>query len=50
MTTRKTTPERPPTKPELSVAGRGTQNPNALTPKQVQTLSGRVLSEGNKRR
>jgi hypothetical protein len=48
--TKKTTPEKPPTAKELSLAGKGTHDPRALTPKQVQTLSGRVLSEGVKRR
>ena len=46
---RKTTPEKPPTPKELSLAGKGTHDPRSLTPKQVQTLSARVLSEGVKR-
>ena len=47
---RKTTPERPPSKSELSMAGTGTENPKNLKPKQVKTLAARVLSEGNKRK
>lgn len=50
MTTRKTTPEKPPNAKELSVAGKGTHDPRDLTPKHAQSLSGRVLSEGNKRK
>ncbi len=46
----KTTPEKPPTKPELSVAGKGTRDPRDLTRKETQSLAGRVLSEGNKRK
>jgi hypothetical protein len=46
---KKTTPEKPPTSKELSIAGKGTHNPRDLTPKEARTLSGRVLSEGVKR-
>jgi hypothetical protein len=48
--TKRVTPEKPPTKPELSVAGKGTRDPRALTEKEAQGLAGRVLSEGNKRK
>jgi hypothetical protein len=47
---RKMTPEKPPSKQELSTAGKGTRDPKALSPKQTQSLAGRVLSEGNKRK
>jgi hypothetical protein len=48
--TRKTTPEKPPSKQELSTAGKGTRDPRSLTPAQSQSLAARVLSEGNKRK
>jgi hypothetical protein len=35
MATRKTTPVRPPSKPELKEAGKGLNNPKDLSPKQV---------------
>jgi hypothetical protein len=47
---RKTTPEKPPTKQELSTAAKGTRDPPSLTPAEAQSLAGRVLSEGNKRK
>lgn len=47
---RKTTPEKPPSRSELSTAGRGTTKPSSLTRKEIQSLAGRVLSEGNKRK
>lgn len=46
----KTTPERPPTKAMESRAGHGLQDPRSLKPKDVRSLSGRVLSEGVKRK
>jgi hypothetical protein len=39
-----TTPEKPPTRREASIAGGALPKGNA-TPKQTQTLAGRVLSE-----
>lgn len=48
--TRKTTPERPPTKAELSLAGKAVSKPSAVTKSQIRTLGGRVLSEGAKRK
>lgn len=50
MTTRKTTPEKPPKAGMLSAAGKGTQNPESLTPAQQRSIDARVLSEGNKRK
>ena len=44
MTGRKTTPEKPPTKRELSIAGR--ELGRSGTSKPDRTLAGRVLSEG----
>ncbi len=44
MAGRKTTPEKPPTKRELSIAGR--ELGRAGTSKPDRTLAGRVLSEG----
>jgi hypothetical protein len=50
MATRKTTPEKPPSPAMLSKAGKGTQNPAALSPKQQRSIDARVLGEGNKRK
>jgi hypothetical protein len=41
---RKTTPEKPPTKSEASLAGKALKTGKA-TPAQIKTLAGRVLSE-----
>ncbi len=41
---RKTTPEKPPTKSEASIAGKALKTGKA-TPAQTRTLAGRVLSE-----
>jgi hypothetical protein len=41
---KKTTPEKPPTQRELSIAGKVLGNSN--TTKSTKTLAGRVLSEG----
>jgi hypothetical protein len=41
---KKTTPEKPPTNREASIAG-GALPKGKTTPKNVQTLAGRVLSE-----
>jgi hypothetical protein len=40
----KTTPEKPPTKSEASIAGKALKTGKA-TPAQTRTLAGRVLSE-----
>ena len=41
---RKTTPEKPPSKSEASIAGKALKTGKA-TPEQIKTLAGRVLSE-----
>lgn len=41
---KKTTPEKPPSKRELSIAGTILSDPNAS--QKTKTLAGRVLSEG----
>lgn len=41
---RKTTPEKPPSKSEASIAGKALKTGKA-TPSQIKTLAGRVLSE-----
>ena len=48
MSGRKTTPEKPPSKRELSIAGKTLPRGKA-TPAQRQTLAGRVLSELKKK-
>lgn len=47
MAPRKTTPEKPPSKRELSIAGKELGRPSAS--KADKSLAGRVLSEGVKR-
>jgi hypothetical protein len=42
MNARKTTPEKPPKPSMLSNAGKGTQNPKALTPTQQRSIDARV--------
>ena len=48
--TLKTTPEKPPSKPELSLAGKAVSKPASITKSEIRTLGGRVLSEGVKRK
>ena len=47
---KRTTPEKPPQKSEATIASKGLRDPKSLTQKEIKTLSGRVLSEENKRK
>jgi hypothetical protein len=44
MTTKRTTPEKPPTKPMASTAGHALATGQA-TPKQTRSMAGRIESE-----